>query len=56
MACVSVSLPRACVPVAPVITCGPEGCNLFVFHIPNDMSNMDLYNLFGQFGPVISVR
>lgn len=29
-----------------VVTCGPEGANLFVFHIPNDMSNLDLYNIF----------
>ena len=35
---------------------GPFGCNLFVFHIPNDMTNMDLYSLFIPFGNVISVR
>ena len=39
-----------------VVTCGPEGCNLFVFHIPNDMSNMDLYNIFSAYGTVVSVR
>ena len=39
-----------------VVTCGPEGCNLFVFHIPNDMSNMDLYNVFSAYGTVVSVR
>jgi hypothetical protein len=31
---------------------GPDGCNLFIFHIPNDLTNMDLYSLFVPFGPV----
>lgn len=35
---------------------GPDGCNLFVFHIPNDMTNLDLYSLFCPFGTVISAR
>lgn len=35
---------------------GPDGCNLFIFHIPNDLTNMDLYNLFLPFGTVISAR
>ena len=36
--------------------CGPFGCNLFVFHIPNDLTNLHLYQLFRPFGNVISVR
>lgn len=35
---------------------GPEGCNLFIFHIPNDMTNLALYSLFGQYGRVVSSR
>lgn len=35
---------------------GPPGCNLFVFHIPNDMTNQDLFNYFATFGNVISAR
>jgi len=35
---------------------GPPMCNLFVFHIPNDMANKDLYALFALFGRVISAR
>ncbi|ETV89037.1 hypothetical protein H257_00439 [Aphanomyces astaci] len=35
---------------------GPPGCNLFVFHIPNDMTNQDLFNYFQTFGNVISAR
>ena len=47
-------------PGAPIKTTdsdkGPEGCNLFVFHIPNDMTNLDLYQMFSTFGQVISAR
>ena len=35
---------------------GPPGCNLFIFHIPNDMTNRDLFNFFAPFGNVISAR
>jgi hypothetical protein len=35
---------------------GPEGCNLFVFHIPNDMTHMDLYLLFRPYGNILSSR
>eukprot|EP01138_Halocafeteria_seosinensis_P004966 gb/GECG01005078.1/.p1 GENE.gb/GECG01005078.1/~~gb/GECG01005078.1/.p1 ORF type:complete len:296 (+),score=25.81 gb/GECG01005078.1/:1-888(+) len=35
---------------------GPVGCNLFIFHIPNDMTNRDLYNYFSAYGNVISAR
>ena len=44
-------------PIQTSKTCqGPEGCNLFIFHIPNDLTNIDLYNLFVAFGNVISAR
>lgn len=35
---------------------GPEGSNLFIFHIPNDMTTRDLFNYFKCFGNVISAR
>lgn len=35
---------------------GPDGANLFVFHIPNDMTNADLLDLFKPHGNVLSVR
>ena len=35
---------------------GPEGCNLFVFHIPNEITNLDLFNYFSPFGNVLSAR
>jgi hypothetical protein len=33
---------------------GPDGANLFVFHIPNTMTNQDLYQLFSQYGNILS--
>jgi len=33
---------------------GPDGANLFVFHIPNTMTNQDLYHLFSQYGNILS--
>ena len=35
---------------------GPDGANLFVFHIPNEMTNYDLFQLFQSYGNVLSVR
>lgn len=35
---------------------GPDGANLFIFHIPNHFSNMDMYQLFSQYGNLLSVR
>jgi RNA recognition motif-containing protein len=40
---------RACI-------AGPEGCNLFIFHLPNEMTNWDMYNLFKRFGTILSVH
>ena len=33
---------------------GPEGANLFVFHIPTSMSNADLAAIFAPYGTVVS--
>ena len=35
---------------------GPDGANLFVFHIPNNFTNVDMYNLFCRYGRLVSVR
>ncbi|EWM28316.1 Nucleotide-binding protein [Nannochloropsis gaditana] len=39
-----------------VVTSGPDGCNLFVFHLPSNFSNADCFNLFSAYGTIISVR
>eukprot|EP00753_Platysulcus_tardus_P020673 PLAT8328.2.p2 GENE.PLAT8328.2~~PLAT8328.2.p2 ORF type:complete len:320 (+),score=74.87 PLAT8328.2:64-1023(+) len=35
---------------------GPDGCNLFIFHIPNSWTNSHLYSFFTPFGTIISAR
>lgn len=35
---------------------GPDGANLFIFHIPNHFTNLDMFNLFCHYGNLISVR
>lgn len=35
---------------------GPDGANLFIFHIPNHFTNVDMYNLFCSYGNLLSVR
>jgi hypothetical protein len=35
---------------------GPRGCNLFVFHLPNEITNWDLYLLFRRHGTILSVH
>lgn len=35
---------------------GPPGCNLFCFHLPNELTNFDLYLLFRKFGTILSVH
>jgi CUG-BP- and ETR3-like factor len=35
---------------------GPSGSNLFLFHLPNNMKDSDLFNLFRRFGNIYSTR
>ena len=35
---------------------GPPGANLFVFHIPNGITNDDILRLFAPYGDIISLR
>merc|ERR1711879_888833 len=35
---------------------GPPGCNLFVFHLPDDWTDDDLLEYFAPHGPVISAK
>mmetsp|Transcript_51368 Transcript_51368/g.123996 ORF Transcript_51368/g.123996 Transcript_51368/m.123996 type:complete len:616 (-) Transcript_51368:427-2274(-) len=35
---------------------GPDGANLFIFHIPNHFTNVDMYQLFVPYGNLLSVR
>ena len=35
---------------------GPVGANLFIYHLPRDLTDADLATLFAAFGNVISAK
>ena len=37
-------------------TYGPPGANLFIFHLPSELTNYQLYHLFSHAGKILSVR
>merc|ERR1712226_943723 len=35
---------------------GPPGCNLFIYHLPSQFTEHELFHLFKHAGPIVSCR
>lgn len=47
-------MPKVCILCA--LNVGPNGSNLFVFHLPKSIADADLKTLFSPFGTIVSAK